>query len=152
MAASDEQMKPKEALVAYMVAAGLGDAEIIRRLGVKPHVLKVLRGSPLFVELVAEIQQEFRASLLRELLDRMLGEADAALDTIADLRDGARSEAVKLSAATAILDRVAARKSQVDETRIIKIILEEGETRRMKRVLGEAHVVEARALPDGDDN
>lgn len=93
-----------------LLAAGLAYDEIASRLGVSKRSLVRWNQDPAFADEV----RRARAKLLEQLTGRLAAEASSTVDVLVRLRDGAKSEATRLGACRAILERAASSFEQVD--------------------------------------
>lgn len=93
-----------------LMAAGLAYDEITRRLGVSKRSLVRWNRDPSFADEV----RRARAELLEQLTGRLAAEASSTVDVLVALRDGARSEAARLGACRAILEKLTAAYEQVE--------------------------------------
>lgn len=95
--------KPEHRQIAYMIANGMSQAEVVRVTGLSQPAVSNLCRQPWFVKRVATIIEENGRSAIEETFK------NAAMDsvhTIIWLRDNAKSETVKYNSAVHLLDRV----------------------------------------------
>ena len=98
--------------IALMIAANKSDKEITDSLDVSQGVLDILRGSPLFEELITAYSSEIEDRGLRSIIDELDSDAPANLNFIRGVRDGNFTEPrdrmdARLSAAKMLLDKQA---------------------------------------------
>lgn len=134
-----DKLTEKHRLIAYMVIAGKTNIEIGRTLGYHPTRISIIRQSPLFQALTAQLQKELQRSTVGDIVDRIMREAGPSVDTIVELRDAAESENVRLAAAQDLLNRnpQTAKISRTEEDRTVRVVLDGDAMRRMASVIAE---------------
>lgn len=95
---SNEQ--PWHLMAAYMLLAGRTNSEIAMAAGVGPNHVSMLRAQRFFQERLALLANEAGG----EIIGLLQSEAQASLQKLVDLRDGAESERVQLAAASTLFD------------------------------------------------
>jgi hypothetical protein len=98
--------------VALMIAAAKSDAEITKALGISPGVLKILKGSPLFEQLIAAYSREIEERGINDIVAELDADAPKNIDFIKRVRDGNFDDTkdrmqLRLAAAKMLFDKQA---------------------------------------------
>lgn len=95
--------KPLHRVMAYMIARGMTQIEVANATGYSREQVNLIANQVWFRDIVAKVIHEAQADGLMELL--RAGAVDA-VETLKTLVVSAKSETVRLGAATSLLDRI----------------------------------------------
>ena len=99
-------LNERHRLAAYMLVSGKRRKEVAEELGFDPVYISQLRRNPLFITLLEELGKDLKTGVGGSLIERIIGEGNASLDTIVDIRDdGDAGDGDRLRASLALLDR-----------------------------------------------
>lgn len=103
--------KPWHRTVAYLSVKGLSEEEIANAVGRNKTSVNLVRQQPFYGEMCAKLISDF--NLLEDSAVNLLkNAASTASMKLIDLMENSKSDAVKLTAATAVLDRVFGKPTQ----------------------------------------
>ena len=141
MSADIKKLNARHRLVSYMLAGGRSRAEVAEATGFSAAYLTSLIASPLFKAQLTRVRNKISEaaveSVVEDLQARTVGAGGNALDTVLDLMSDAKSEQVRLHAASSILDRAIPKQTKHQEEQIIRLSLDGKALDRMSSVLTE---------------
>ena len=131
--------------MAYMVAAGKRNKDIAIALGYTESRVSIIKSSPLFQQLVYQLQQEISARTIDDIVEGIVHEGPASLQRMKELRDQSENLSVAYNAAGFLLEKnpkVAGIKAAAEAG--VRIALDADAMRRMEVAVAED---EGRTLP-----
>lgn len=139
------KLTPRHHHMAYMVAAGKRNKDIAQVLGYTENRVSIIRSSPLFQQLVYQLQQEISARAIDDIVEGIIQEGPASLTRMKELRDQTENLSVAYNAAGFLLEKnpkVAGIKAAAEAG--VRIALDADAMRRMEVAVAED---EGRTLP-----
>jgi hypothetical protein len=118
------KLNERHRLIAFMKLGGAGRDEIATALDYEPTYVSAITESPMFKALMDHLRAEMRHKTVGSVVDRIIAEGPASIETLVTLRDHAESEQVRTVAARDLLDRnpdtaKVSREDRRVETRIV---------------------------------
>lgn len=151
-----KSLNQRHQLIGYLVLAGRTTAEIAKALEMSEMGIAAVRQSPLFKAFLDDLSQELRGKSVGDLVDRIVAEGTKSIDVLVEVRDEADEWSQRRLAARDLLEfnPHLARRSVVDETRTVRIVLDGPTLERLASGIQEAErakaaLVEMTPRPNG---
>ena len=133
------KLNERHRLIAFMKLGGASRDEIATQLGYEPTYVSAITESPMFKALMDHLRAEMRTKTIGGVVDRIISEGAASVETLVTLRDNAESEQVRTIAARDLLDRnpETAKVSREDRRTEMRVVIDSRALARIAGVLAE---------------
>ena len=132
-----DKLNDRHRLVATYRSLGWTWPAIAAKVGLNPVRLSLIGQSPLFQAEVARLRHEFQSGTLEMVSQRIAAEAVPSVNRLSDLRDQGSNLMVARASASDLLDRAVPKKTQVDETRTLRLSLSPEAVSLMRQAMHE---------------
>lgn len=139
MPAAPHKINDRHRMIAFMKLGGATREQIATDLGYEPTYVSAITESPMFKALMDHLRGEMRNKTIGGVVDRIIAEGPASVETLVALRDTADSEQVRAVAARDLLDRNpdTAKVSREDRRTETRIVIDSRALQRIAGVLKE---------------